>query len=203
MFGSNNGRAKHMFGTKDDGQFDPSRLDPSHGAWLQRHAAFDWLVGNMDGHVEQFVRLSSDFNPYLTILAIDKAQAFKYWKRGWPEQANLPHDPAWTPVRGQYTAHPNSVAAILAKHVQEGRPLPGFADLRKCRPQDQRGRPAPDEDVASAEEFERFLRRMSSIRDEDYRLILTPYAQHRPVGQEDFRREEFLRGVVAHKNNML
>jgi len=60
------------------GRFDPSKLQAAHTVWLQKHLVFDWLIGNFDAHKDQFVRLRGEFDGLLTIIAIDKGQAFKF-----------------------------------------------------------------------------------------------------------------------------
>jgi len=153
--------------------------------------------------VEQYLRLSGDFDPYLTILSIDKGQAFKYWRRGWPNgnKMSVPHDSRWWPADAGCD-HPNTVAGRLSKQLLNGERPTGFADLRLCRPAAQRTGAPPNDDIESAEKFERFLTRMRSIPDATYRNILTPYAQHCPhlVGPA---KEQFLNEATAHKNNIL
>eukprot|EP00931_Biecheleriopsis_adriatica_P006575 TRINITY_DN107962_c0_g1_i1.p1 TRINITY_DN107962_c0_g1~~TRINITY_DN107962_c0_g1_i1.p1 ORF type:complete len:461 (-),score=73.21 TRINITY_DN107962_c0_g1_i1:180-1448(-) len=177
-----------MFNGQD---FDPGKLEPGHTAFLQMHDAFDWLIGNMDGHLGNFIRLDGDFNPFLTILAIDKGQAFKYWRRGWPVLADgthrSPHDPDWEP---EGTEHPNTVYAKMLTWIRrEGRKPAGWADLRR--------------DDAPANRLRNFIRRLEAIPDDVYIRILTPYADGCAGAIPGFSKAEFLHGVTEHKNRML
>jgi hypothetical protein len=81
--GGKTGSIQRMFGTKatrragfTGGTFDPSRPDASDVLQLQKHAVFDWLISNHDGHKDQFVRVSGTNRQ---LFGIDKGQAFKFF----------------------------------------------------------------------------------------------------------------------------
>lgn len=53
-----------------------AELHPKDVMTLQKHQVLDWLIGNHDGHVGNFMR-----TPQGGLVGIDKGQAFKYFGR--------------------------------------------------------------------------------------------------------------------------
>ena len=68
-----------------------STLDPGDVMTLQKHHVLDWLVGNHDSHVGQWIR-----NPQGHLVGIDKGNVFKYQDRDhldpmfWPNRGREP-----------------------------------------------------------------------------------------------------------------
>lgn len=55
------------------GGFSPANLSPADLLAVQQQHVLDWLLGNHDGHLEQFLRLPSG-----ELVGIDKGQAFRW-----------------------------------------------------------------------------------------------------------------------------
>lgn len=184
MFGSEATRRQKFKG----GQFDPTRLASADVAELQAHATFDWLIGNHDGHVEQFLRLSDSAGGKATgqIIGIDKGQAFKFFGADkldgvYNPNANFIGNTVYNIMHATVKASPGSVAGFT--HVM---------------------------DVTQGAELRTRIRQIMAIPDEQVRDIMRPYAEQalrarpKPPWASQFPTvDDFLDGVVARKNNLL
>ncbi len=181
--GGQTGSIQRMFGTKATrraafrfGDFDPTKLDQNDMSWVQKHGVFDWMVGNHDGHVDQFVRISGD----RTIYGIDKGQAFKFFSQdkldfNYAPNAKFGVDSIYNKVHRAYAEGENvSLALLTGKGPQ-------------------------------ADELRDFIKQLQAIDDGEYRAMLRPYAEgaHKAGFLAHGDVETFLQKAVERKNNLL
>jgi hypothetical protein len=77
-------------------------LDSQELMTLQKHQALDWLIGNHDGHVGNFMRTQPNPNhPKGELVGIDKGQSFKYYGRDRLDPTFHPNFYAREPVYNQ------------------------------------------------------------------------------------------------------
>eukprot|EP00931_Biecheleriopsis_adriatica_P065390 TRINITY_DN39919_c0_g1_i1.p1 TRINITY_DN39919_c0_g1~~TRINITY_DN39919_c0_g1_i1.p1 ORF type:complete len:587 (+),score=85.17 TRINITY_DN39919_c0_g1_i1:74-1834(+) len=165
------------------GSFDPLKLDPLATEWLQRHEVFDWLIANSDSHEGQFVRLNGEFDPSLTLLAIDKGRAFKKWwvlfKQGRHREG---------PFRPEVGHATIPIYKTTRRLLQEGKYPQGWADLRKLGTGDE-----------AAARFDLFLRRVTELNDDLLVELFKPYIMGSPSKDDA---HGFFTGLLKHKNSM-
>lgn len=93
------------------GDIDVTKLDAKDMLQLQKHAAYDWLVANHDGHAGQYVKVSGTGGK---IFGIDKGAAFKFFGA---DKLDYRYEPQ---------AIGGTVANKIAKAYAEGKNLAGF-----------------------------------------------------------------------------
>lgn len=156
--------------------FDPLKLTAADRELIMSHRPLDWLVGNHDAHVENWVR-----EGYATqggkLHGIDKGQAFKLFGKD----------------KLSYTFNPNAVYGqseplynIFERKWAKGELPQEFGNLFSSGKNSPQGRT---------------LANIAKIDDREYRAILRPYAEGRYRGSPEFV-ERFLDDAVARKNGL-
>lgn len=97
-----------------------SHTDPKDLSTLQKHQALDWLIGNHDGHVGNFMRTAEG-----NLVGIDKGQAAKYYGRDQLSPTFHPNFYAREPVYNQLwrdygAGHQGEMDDPREKHSQLG-----------------------------------------------------------------------------------
>jgi hypothetical protein len=154
--------------------FDPTKISTADIRQIQQHGIVDWLVGNNDGHANQYIRIvyAKDGGQ---LVGIDKGQAFKFF-----DQDRLDVD-----------YHPNSVygeARPAAKIIDQA-----YAEGRLSSK--EWGYYRHKNDVAP------MIDKLQAIPDDEYRSMLRVYAEGRYPG-DDTAVDKFLDAAVARKNDL-
>jgi len=90
---------------KDYDGIDVTAIAPAELAQLQQHQVLDWLLSNHDAHSANFLRLQDG-----TVVAIDRAQAFKYFGR---DKLDIGYNPNNLPE------HPTTLANAIFGQVKQ------------------------------------------------------------------------------------
>lgn len=119
------GSVQQLIGTKSTRKnafqgrnFDPTKITYADAQSVQRHHVFDWLIGNHDGHTDQFIKHNGD------MIGIDKGQAFKFFGKDSLD----------------YTYNPNqkfigdTVYNQMHRALAEGQDIKGFVFLEGQKP---------------------------------------------------------------------
>ncbi len=162
--------------------FDPTKLDAKDTFEVQKHAALDWMIGNHDGHKEQFVKVKGGGGQ---LIGVDKGQAFKFWGKDQLDYTYAPNSNVGV----------NSVYNQLHEAWAKGKDLPYFHDLT----------------TPGGVAYRDAIQRMMDIPDDEYKEILRPYAEkaaragflavNSPTARN--KPEQFLKEAVQRKNNLL
>ena len=159
------------------GGFDPTKMDPQGLAQMQRHHAFDWLIGNHDAHSGQYIRQAGSRE----LIGIDKGQAFKFFGN---DRLDYDYNPNASFIGDDH------VYNLMHKRYAQGHDV-GMKLIHE----------SADESKALRE----FVQQVRDIPDAEYKDILRPYAEmrSREVGLGQFRTvDEFLDAAVQRKNNL-
>jgi hypothetical protein len=150
--------------------WDPLKVDIKDLEIIQQNRALDWMIGNHDAHAAQWIR-PGYAGQGARVVGIDKGQAFKHFDN---DQLSVNYHPT---AGGGF---PRPVYNIL-EEAYANNTLPDGVLLRVSSP---RMKPT--------------ISRLQAIDDDEYRLMLRPYAAGR-YGPGSQAAENFIERAVARK----